>query len=118
MPELPIAPLSDADYAARTATVFAALEQTIDRLLDDDVVDIDASRVGGLLELTFPNGSKIIVNTQPPLHELWLAAQAGGFHFKPVAHERWADTRDGRDFFVVLSACASEQAGVEIGFAG
>jgi iron donor protein CyaY len=42
-------------------------------------------RTGGLLELSFPNGSKIIVNTQPPLHEVWLAARGGGFHY------RWVD---------------------------
>ena len=51
----------------------------------------------------FPNGSKIVVNTQPPLQELWLAAQSGGFHFRSVGG-RWIDSRDGREFFDVLSA--------------
>ena len=46
------------------------------------MIDIDSQRTGGLLELSFPDGSKIVVNTQPPLHELWLAARAGGYHFK------------------------------------
>ena len=49
-------------------------------------------RTGGLLELAFPDGTKIVVNTQPPLHELWLAARAGGFHFQHVGG-RWLDTR-------------------------
>lgn len=102
--------LSGAEYERRTQAVLAAVEANTDRFLQDDVIDIDASRTGGLLELSFPNGSKIVVNTQPPLHELWLAAQAGGFHFKAAAG-RWVDGRDGQEFFDVLSACASEQAG-------
>ena len=73
------------------------------------------SRTGGLLELAFPNGSKIVVNTQPPLQELWLAAQSGGFHFRSVGG-RWIDGRDGGEFFAVLSACASAQAGRPLRF--
>ena len=90
--------------------MLAAIEATVDRWLQDDVVDIDAQRTGGLLELSFPDGSKIVVNTQPPLHELWLAARVGGFHYRCV-DGRWLDTRDGSEFFAALSRCASEQAG-------
>jgi len=108
--------LSSAEYESRTRAALAAVEETVDRLLQDDVIDIDASRTGGLLELSFPNGGKIVINTQPPLQELWLAAPSGGFHFKAVGG-RWVDGREGREFFALLSACASEQAGREIRFA-
>jgi CyaY protein len=108
-------PLSDAEYHAKTAAVLAAVEATLDRWLQDDVIDIDTSRTGGLLELAFPGGSKIVINTQPPLHELWLAAKSGGFHYKHVAG-RWLDTRDGREFFDALSECASQQAGRRLVF--
>jgi len=108
-------PLSAAEYESRTRAVLAAIEASADRFLQEDVVDIDAGRTGGLLELDFPNGSKIVVNTQPPLQELWLAAQSGGFHFRSVGG-RWIDSRDGREFFDVLSACASAQAGRPLRF--
>lgn len=108
-------PLSDAQYHAATSAVLAHIEATVDRWLQEDVVDIDTSRTGGLLELSFGNGSKIVVNTQPPLHELWLAARSGGYHYKHDAG-RWRDTRDGRDFFEMLSECASEQAGRALRF--
>jgi CyaY protein len=107
--------LSDARYRELTAAVLASVEATVDRWLQDDLVDIDTQRTGGLLELSLPNGSKIILNTQPPLHELWMAARAGGFHFK-CSGGRWLDTRDGREFFAALSACASEQAGMPLSF--
>jgi CyaY protein len=108
-------PLSDADYHAKTAAVLAAVEAQLDRWLEEDVVDIDAQRTGGLLELVFPDRSRIIINTQPPLHELWLASRAGGFHYRHVAG-LWRDTRDGSDFFDVLSREASQQAGLVLRF--
>lgn len=107
--------LSDVEYDRRARLTFAAVDETVDRFLQEDIIDIDASRTGGLMELAFPNGSKIVLNTQPPLHELWLAAQSGGFHFRAAAG-RWVDSRDGREFFDVLSGCASEQGGQTLRF--
>ena len=108
-------PLTDSEYHQRTSALLANVEARVDGWLQDDVVDIDTHRTGGLLEMSFPNGSKIVLNTQPPLHELWLAARSGGFHYKFV-DGAWRDTRDGREFFEALSACASEQAGQSLRF--
>jgi CyaY protein len=108
-------PLSDSQYNALTGAVLAGIEARADLWLQDDLVDIDTQRTGGLLELTFPGGSKIILNTQPPLQELWMAARSGGYHYKYV-EGHWRDTRDGSDFFDALSACASEQAGRPLRF--
>ena len=108
-------PLSNSDYVSKTSAVFARIESTIDRWLENDVIDVDTQRTGGLLELRFPDGTKIVLNTQPPLHELWLAARAGGFHFRWMG-DCWRDTRDQREFFEALSALASEQAGRPLKF--
>jgi CyaY protein len=116
MTDAPSTPkLTDSEYAERTSAVLASVEACADRWLDEDVVDIDTHRTGGLLEMSFPNGSKIVLNTQPPLHEMWLAARSGGFHYKFSAGA-WRDTRDGRELFEALSACASEQAGKALRF--
>jgi CyaY protein len=109
------AALSDAEYQHLTQALLADIEATADRWLQDDVVDIDTQRTGGLLELSFPGGSKIVVNTQPPLHEVWLAARAGGYHYKWV-DGAWRDTRDGSEFWAALSAQASAQAGQPLRF--
>ena len=109
------AALTDHEYRTLTAAVLGGIEATVDAWLQDDIVDIDAHRTGGLLELSFPNGSKVVLNTQPPLHELWLAARSGGFHFRFV-QGRWTDTKDGRDFYDALTECASAQAGRALRF--
>ena len=107
--------LSDADYHREAAALLARIEAATDRWLQDDVIDIDTQRSGGLLEMSFPNGSKIIVNMQPPLHEMWLASQAGGFHYR-WQDGRWLDTRDGSEFVQALSRHASAQGGKTLEF--
>lgn len=107
---------SDAEYLERASAALAAIERQVDRWLDEDLIDIDSHRTGGLLELALPNGSKLIINTQPPLHEIWLAAKAGGYHFRLQPSGQWLDTRDGVDLFQRLSEQASAQAGLALSF--
>jgi CyaY protein len=107
--------LTDAEYHRLAGATLSRIESTLDAWLQDDVIDIDAQRTGGLLEMSFPSGSKIVVNTQPPLHEIWLAARAGGYHFKHVDGQ-WRDTKDGVEFFARLSIEASTQAGKALQF--
>ena len=109
-------PLSDADYRQAAGAVLSAVEAATDRWLQQDVIDIDARRTGGMLELVFPDDSRLVVNLQPPLQEIWLAARAGGYHYRHV-QGRWLDTRDGSEFFEALSRHASTQGGCELRFA-
>ncbi len=102
--------LQDTEYQAAAERVLAAIERQCDDWLQRGVIDIDTNRAGGLVELEFPDGSKIVVNKQPPLQEIWLAARHGGYHFKWV-DAAWRDTRDGVEFFARLSEAASAQAG-------
>ncbi len=106
--------LSDADYHAKSHALLARIEEQIDAWLDDDVVDIDTHRTGGLLELSLPGGSKIVINTQPPLQEIWLAARSGGYHFKWDGAQ-WVD-REGQELLTRLSRSASEQAAQALTF--
>lgn len=108
--------LTDAEFHRLSHAVLARIESIVDAWLQDDVIDIDSARTGGMLELSFPGGTKIVVNTQPPLHEIWLAARSGGHHFR-YAQGQWRDTRDDREFFDQLSKCASEQAARALVFA-
>ena len=111
----PGASLSDAQYQREASALLARIEARCDAWLQGDVIDIDTQRTGGLLELSFPDGSHVVVNTQPPLHEIWLAARGGGFHFR-WSQGQWLDTRDNSEFFALLSQHASAQAGQTLGF--
>ena len=80
--------------------------------IEEDVSEVMAAFLGQYFisspERDLP--SELIVNAQPPLHELWLAARRGGFHFRLDGEGLWRDTRSGDEFFALLSACASEQS--------
>ncbi|RXV72574.1 iron donor protein CyaY [Burkholderia stabilis] len=106
--------MSDTEYLTRAEAVLTAVERTVDTANDDDH-DIDLERNGSVLTLTFENGSKIIVNLQPPMKEVWIAAKAGGFHYRFVDGE-WRDTRTGTEFYSALTEYATQQAGLPITF--
>jgi len=67
-------------------------------------------KAGGVLEVEFEDGTKIIVNKHSAAQEIWVAAKSGGFHFK-YDDGRWLDTRSKEELFESLSKLASQQAG-------
>jgi CyaY protein len=44
---------------------------------------------------------------------MWIAARAGGFHYKRVGDE-WRNTRNGTEFFTSLADFATEQGGAPV----
>jgi CyaY protein len=107
--------MTDTDYLDRAEALLHAIERACDRINDTTDADIDNQRVGGMITLSFANGSQIIINLQKPLQEVWLAARAGGFHYRFDGHV-WMDTKGQGEFFAHLSRYASEQAGQALGF--
>jgi CyaY protein len=85
----------------------------IEAALDASGADIDFETAQGILTLTFPDGSKIIINRQGANQELWVAARAGGFHYR-WQDGAWRNTRDGSELMASLSRWVSEQAGEPI----
>ena len=102
--------MTDLQYQNQAESVLGAIEKNCDRLNDESDVDIDNQRTGSMVTLTFSNRSQIIVNLQKPLQEIWMAARAGGFHYK-FNGSVWTDTKNFSEFFTNLSRYASEQAG-------
>jgi hypothetical protein len=49
--------LSDADYRAKPQ-LLARIEAATDRWLQQDLIDIDSQRTGGLLEMSFPTAAR------------------------------------------------------------
>jgi CyaY protein len=106
--------MTDLEYVDRAEALLRAVEACCDRINDETDADIDNQRVGGMITLTFANRSQIIVNLQKPLQEVWLAARAGGFHYK--YSDAWRNTRDASEFFADLTRYASEQSSTPLLF--
>jgi CyaY protein len=106
--------MTESEFLGLAESTLDQIEQGFDRLFEQDIVDVECKRNGNVLEIEFvDNGSKIIVNSQAPLQEMWIAARAGGFHYKRVGDE-WRNTRDDSEFFTALSDFASQQGGAPV----
>jgi len=108
--------MTDLEYLDRAEAALAAIERCCDTLNDATDADIDNQRVGGMITITFPNGSQLIVNLQKPLQEIWLAARSGGYHYRHDG-QHWRDTKSGDELFAILSREASAQSGQSLRFA-
>jgi CyaY protein len=87
-----------------------ALER-VEAALEASGIDADFElKEGGILEIEFADGSKIIVNRHAAAREIWVAARAGGFHFRWDGAV-WRDTREGGELFGALSKLVSAQGG-------
>ena len=85
--------------------------QRIEAALEASGIDADFElKEGGVLEIEFADGSKMIVNRHAAAREIWVAARAGGFHFRWDGGG-WRDTRDGSELFAALSKLVSAQGG-------
>lgn len=99
--------LSDSQFEALATR---ALER-VEAALEASGIDADFElKEGGVLEIEFADGSKIIVNRHAAAREIWVAARAGGFHFRWDGTV-WRDTREGSELFGALSKLVSAQGG-------
>ncbi|HKI64479.1 MAG TPA: iron donor protein CyaY [Burkholderiales bacterium] len=99
--------MTDSEFEALTDAALERIEQAIEA----SGVDADLqSKAGGVLEVEFENGSKMIINRHGAAREIWVAAKSGGFHFRWDG-SLWRDTRDGSELFAALSRLVSAQSG-------
>ncbi len=106
--------MTESEFLALAERTLESIEAQIEAAANDADVDIECGRNGNVLEIEcIDNGSKIIVNSQSAMQEIWVAARSGGFHFR--FHDgRWTNTRDGSEMFAALSRSLSEQAGIAL----
>jgi CyaY protein len=99
--------LSDSQFEALATRALERVEAS----LEASGIDADFElKEGGVLEIEFADASKIIVNRHAAAREIWVAARAGGFHFRWDG-AAWRDTREGSELFAALSKLVSAQGG-------
>jgi iron-sulfur cluster assembly protein CyaY len=102
--------MDEREFEALAEAALARLE----RALDESGIDADVElKEGGVLELEFGDGARIIVNRHSAAREIWVAARSGGFHFRWDG-SLWRDTREGTELFAALSKLVSAQTGTGV----
>jgi CyaY protein len=108
--------ITDSEFKNLASNALDLIEQELERLFETTDFDVDLERQASVLSMTFPNKTVIVINLQTPLHELWVAAKEGGFHFKWVGskeHPQWVDTKTGEEFFQAVSRYISTQGAID-----
>ena len=115
---LTVETIDDKQFHQLGSNLLQSIEVALEAADDALDLDLDVERQGGnVINIRFRDRSVIVVNTQAPLHEIWVAAKSGGYHYRwagTLATPLWLDTKTGRELLADLSEFASAQAGQEI----
>ncbi len=103
----------EAEYFRHAEAAF----KRIDLALGDLEVDVvDCERSGDVITITFRGGKRCIVNTQRPTRQIWVAANARGWHFR-IDGGTWVDEKDSSvELFATLARIVRDHAGVDVTF--
>jgi CyaY protein len=104
--------VSESVYQQAVDNVIAQLEDQLEQAFQRDA-PFDYESQSGILTVDCGVGGKIIINRQAPLQEIWVAARAGGFHFRK-ADDGWRDTRSNELLEELLGRVLLEQSGVDL----
>ncbi|MGL4448096.1 iron donor protein CyaY [Shewanella sp.] len=105
--------MTDTEYHRLADEMFHAIETAIETAIDEQDADVDIDASGNVLQLEFVDGSKIVINKQEPLHEIWLASRFGGYHFAYV-DGKWLDARGGNEFMPFVQESILRQSGIAL----
>src|ERR1051325_6104676 len=99
--------MDEREFAARADEALRRIETALEQ--SGAEVDIEMKE-GGVIEIEYADVSRMIINRHGAAREIWVAAPAGGFHFRWDG-AAWRDTRDGTELFAALSKLVSAQTG-------
>ena len=91
--------------------------ERLGRAFDDvDVGEADLESAGDVMTIACKDGVRIVLNTQRPAREIWLAGAGRAWHFGwDGPTERWLDPRhEGAELVDTLKGLVRDHAGVEL----
>lgn len=101
--------MTESEFNQLSDSLFHLIEQMLESA--DGDIDFELA-AGNVLEIECSN-SKIIINRQPAMHEIWIAARSGGFHYR-WQEGAWHNTRDHRELLQSLADMLNQQCQVTI----
>jgi CyaY protein len=99
-------------YASSVSSFFKKLVAAADAV-DPDLLECDAT--GDMVTFTAKSGTKVIINTQRAVWQIWVAGKGEGVHFSRGADGRWMDDKNkGLELAVWVRECVKDASGVEL----
>ncbi|WP_428261535.1 iron donor protein CyaY [Haliangium sp.] len=92
----------------------AELRDLEEKFLDVDPDEVEATGTDGVLELALKDGVRIIINTQRPTRQLWMAAVANAWRFDYDRDERLWRTARGAELRSTLAGVIADRIGLAV----
>lgn len=107
--------MTEAEFHQQLDDILDRLEEAVEAAADAADDDVDCDQSGGVLTMTFGDGSCMNLSRQAATRQLWLAARAGGFHFQySSATDDWRCTRSGIEIKQLVRESMASQAGFDL----
>jgi CyaY protein len=101
--------VDDRNYERLAAEAF---KRVMDLFQDVDPEDADVESAGDVVRIDLRSGARIVLNTQRPVHQLWLAGGQSAWHFSfDEGTARWLDDKGRGELFDVLRALTRDVLG-------
>lgn len=99
-------------YQDLAAAAFRTLLDLFDAIDPDDA---DVEPGGDVIRITYRNGARVVVNTQRPARQIWLAGGARAWHFNyDEDRGAWLDDKSAEELFATLAKLTKEAVGLEL----
>jgi len=101
--------MDEHDYEQRVAEIF---RRVLDLFEDVDPQDADVETSGDVVRIDLPGGKRVVLNTQRPVRQIWLAGAQSAWHFDyDEPGQRWLDDKGRGELFAILSRTVREMGG-------
>ena len=105
--------MDSSTYQASVSSFFKRLVAAVDSV-DPDLLECDST--GDMVTITAAkSGTKVIVNTQRAVSQIWVAGKSQGVHFSLGSDGRWMDDKaKGLELSAWVAECVRDASGVSI----
>ena len=105
--------MDERSYESRVSETF---RRVLDLFEDIDPLDADVESSGDVVRIDLPGGKRLVLNTQRPVRQIWLAGGQSAWHFGfDEPGQRWLDDKGRGELFAILRAVVRELGGPELG---
>ena len=88
-------------------------KRVLDLFEDVDPEDADIESAGDVIRIDLRGGQRIVLNTQRPVRQIWLAGGQSAWHFS-YDGASWQDDKGRGELFDILRAMTRDAIGLEL----
>ena|SRR5690349_4881614 len=104
--------MDERHYEQLAANTF---KRVVDLFEDVDPDQADVEYGGDVIRIELSGGKRVVINTQRPVRQIWLAGGQAAWHFSfDPASERWLDDKGRGELFDVLRRIVREVSGLTL----